>query len=339
MSVNAAVLIPPYIPHPRLAHGHLMTLFAWGRQRYFPNLPPSVERYFDVSHDARVRAACHWHADKRGSPTLIALHGLEASSEAHYMRGLAEKAFAAGFNVVRLNQRNCGNTEHLSLGLYHSGLTADPAAVVRELINVDRLSAIAVTGYSLGGNIALKLAGDLGSDAPPELRAICAVSPTADLALCVDALERPRNAIYQWNFVRNLKRRMRRKSKAFPGRFALDSLSRARTVRDFDEQFTAPHHGFRNAADYYHRASALRVVDQIRIPALVIAANDDPFVPVSQFLEPAWRNNSMVTVMTTPRGGHCGFLSVSRPGDDGYWAEQAAVKFASAHVSARTPPN
>ena len=325
----------PYVPHPRLRRGHLMTLFTWGRPRHFPNLPPPVPRFFDVADDARVRAECHWQPDHRSRPTLIALHGLEGSSEAHYMRGLADKAFQGGFNVLRLNQRNCGDTEHLSAGLYHSGLTADPIAVVRELVTVDRLDAISVTGYSLGGNLALKLAGDLGTQVPRQLRSACAISPTADLARCVGALERRQNAVYQWNFVRNLKRRMRRKAEAFPGRFPLDGLSRVRTVRDFDERFTAPYHGFRDASDYYHRASALRVIDRITIPTLVIAAEDDPFVPAAQFSDGAFARNPHVTVVTTPHGGHCGFISEPRPGDDGYWAEYAAVEFAGAHSAAK----
>ena len=106
------------------------------------------------------------------------------------MGGMADKAWARGWNVVRLNQRNCGDTEHLSRGLYHSGLTHDPLFVMRELIARDGIRAIAVAGYSLGGNLTLKLAGDLGDSAPPELKAVCAVSPTMDLAVCVKALER-----------------------------------------------------------------------------------------------------------------------------------------------------
>ena len=228
-----------YVPHPRLTHGHLMTLFTWGQPRHFPNLPPAIPMFFDVAPDARVRAACHWQPQPRTCPTLIALHGLEGSSDAHYMRGLADKAFRAGFNVLRLNQRNCGNTERLSAGLYHSGLTADPIAVVQELIEVDRLDAIAVTGYSLGGNLALKLAGDLGAQTPPQLRSVCAVSPTADLARCVDALERPQNAVYQWNFVRNLKLRMRRKAQGVP--WAL--LARRPLRRAYGSRFRRALHG------------------------------------------------------------------------------------------------
>src|ERR671913_2016126 len=122
-----------FVPLPRWAGGHKMTLYAWAKRRLFPDLPAPETRYFDVAADARVLAHCHWQPERTAHPTLIALHGLEGSSEAHYMRGLASKAWARGFNVVRLNQRNCGGTEHLSHGLYHSGLTADPLAVMRQL--------------------------------------------------------------------------------------------------------------------------------------------------------------------------------------------------------------
>jgi predicted alpha/beta-fold hydrolase len=303
-------------------------LYAWARSRRFPLLPDPVPRYFDVAADARVLAHCHWQDDRARHPAMLLLHGLEGSSQAHYMRGISDKAWAAGWNVLRLNQRNCGNTEHLSRGLYHSGLTQDPLFVIRELIERDRLASVVVAGYSLGGNLVLKLAGELGHRAPPELRAVCAVSPTLDLAGCVDALERRSNVVYQWNFVRNLKARMRRKAAAFPGAFSLDALRRIWTVRAFDEAYTAPHHGFRDATDYYHRASALRVIDRVNVPALIIAAQDDPFVPEASFQHPAISGNSNLTLVITPHGGHCAYLE--QPGDeyDGYWAEREIVRFA-----------
>jgi predicted alpha/beta-fold hydrolase len=305
-----------------------MTIYTWARPRHLPRLPPATPRYFDVSADTRVLGQCHWQLRPWQHPTLLVFHGLEGSSEAHYVRGVADKAFRAGLNVIRLNQRNCGGTEHLSPGLYHSGLTEDPATVLRELIEVDRLPAIAVAGYSLGGNLALKLAGDYGAAAPRELRAICAVSPTMDLERCVMALEAPQNRLYEWNFVRNLKSRMRRKARLFPGRFPLNGLGQIRTVRQFDEAFTAPHHGFRDAHDYYHRASALRVVDKIRVPTLIITAQDDPFVPPEPFRDPAITGNPAITVILTADGGHCGFVAESEnDDDDGYWAERTLVDF------------
>ena len=232
-----------------------------------------------------------------------------------------------------LNQRNCGGTEALSAGLYHSGLSDDPRAVISELVELDRLPVVALAGYSLGGNVALRLAGDYGRETPPELRAVVAVSPTINLGLCVEALERRSNLVYEWNFVRNLKGRMRRKARAWPGRFDLSRLDGVRTVREFDERFTAPHHGFRDADDYYHRASSLRVVDRVRVPTLIVSAADDPFVPPEQFQEPVIAANRCITVQVTRYGGHCGFYSSTSNGFDGYWAEQRIVDFARQHLS------
>ena len=303
-----------------------MTVYAWARPRRFPGLPDATVRYFDVAPDARVLAHCHWQATPPAHPTLIVLHGLEGSSDAHYMRGIAAKAWSRGFNVVRLNQRNCGGTEHLSQGLYHSGLTADPLFVLRELIERDALTRLAIAGYSLGGNLALKLAGELGRAAPPELIAVCGVSPVIELESCVRAIERRQNFAYQLNFVRNLRGRMRRKERAFPGSWDLTPLARIWTIRAFDERYTAPHHGFEGASDYYHRASAMRVVDRIAIPALIITAADDPFVPSEPFRDPRVTGNPHITTMVTAHGGHCGFVADAN-GYDGYWAEQTVVDF------------
>ena len=320
---------------PRFSGGHTQTLYAWAKPRRFPALPQPVVRYFDVAADARVLAHCHWHDTPIDHPTLLLLHGLEGSSLAHYICGISDKAWAAGWNVVRLNQRNCGNTEHLSRGLYHSGLTHDPLFVMRELIDVDRIRTIAIAGYSLGGNLTLKLAGELGDAAPPELAAVCAVSPTMDLASCVEALERRANIAYEFNFVRNLKARMRRKAAAFPGDYALEPLRRVWTVRQFDEAYTAPHHGFSGATDYYHRASALRVINRIRVPALILTAQDDPFVPTGAFSDPAVTGNPHITVVITPHGGHCAFVEPPQPGYDGYWAEREIVRFVTTVASAK----
>src|SRR5690242_3539954 len=201
----------PFEPRPSLTNGHAMTMYSWGNPRRFPRLPEPTTRYFSVASDARVVADCHWHGTPWEHPTLVALHGLNGSSSAHYMRGLAAKAFARGMNVVRLNQRNCGDTEHLAEGLFHSGLTSDAALVIDELTRVDGLPAIAVAGYSLGGNLALKLAGEYGPNPPRALKAVAAVSPIIEIGECTRALERPENWLYQWNFVRDLKRRIRRK--------------------------------------------------------------------------------------------------------------------------------
>jgi predicted alpha/beta-fold hydrolase len=322
----------PFVPHPRLRNGHLMTVVAWGRKRPTPPLPSVETRLFDVAPETRVSADCFWQADRAACPALIVLHGLEGSSVAHYMIGIAGKAFAAGLSVVLLNQRNCGGTEHLGPGLYHSGLTHDPIFVLNELVSREGIDRVAVAGYSLGGNLALKLAGDYGDHPPAALRAVCAVSPIVEISRCVHALERRLNVVYQWNFVKALRTRMRRKAARWPGRYPIDRLSGVRTVRQFDEVFTAPHFGFADAEDYYHRASAMRVVDRIRVPTLIISAQDDPFVPAAMFDDPALRTNPCITTIITRHGGHCGFIGAAGLDDDGYWAESSIVRFARAHV-------
>jgi hypothetical protein len=322
-----------FVPRSGLTSGHWMTLYSWGNPRYFPTLPPPTLRYFDVADDARVLAHCHWQPRPWERPTLMALHGLNASSTAHYMRGIATKAFERGMNVVRLNQRNCGDTEHLSAGLFHSGLTADAKHVIDELTSVDGLPSISVAGYSLGGNLALKLAGEYGDRPPVVLRNVVAVSPIMEISLCVHALERPGNAIYQWNFVRDLKRRMRRKQRYWPRRFDLSRLGQIRTVRAFDDEYTAPHFGFADAEDYYHRASAMRVVDRIRVPALIVTAEDDPFVPAEPFRHPAVAGNPHITLVLCQHGGHCGFVGPRNGEDDGYWAERQIVEFTERHAA------
>ena len=308
-----------------------MTVYAWARTRKLPGLPAAEARFFDVAPETRVLAHCNWQPDRASRPTLLLLHGLEGSSEAHYMRGMAEKAFTRGLNVVRLNQRNCGGTEHLSRGLYHSGLTADPIAVIRELRDRDGLRSFGVGGYSLGGNITMKMAGELGDREMPEVKAFCAVSPVIELEACMQSIERRQNRIYEWNFCRNLQARMRRKAQTYPGAFNLEGLWKVWSIRTFDDRYTAPHHGFGRAENYYFRASAMRVIDQARRPALILSAADDPFVPPEIFEKPEVRRNKSIQVVVTPHGGHCAF--VEEPGaDDGYYAERTLVNFLASHL-------
>jgi predicted alpha/beta-fold hydrolase len=191
----------------------------------------------------------------------------------------------------------------------------------------DGLPAIAVAGFSLGGNLALKLAGEYGAHPPNTLVAVAAVSPIIEIAECTRALERRENVLYQWNFVKDLKRRMRRKEQCRRGRFDLAALDSVKTVRGFDDTYTAPHFGFRSAEDYYFRASAMRVVDRIRVPALIITADDDPFVPSAPFHDPKVAANPYIDLRLSAHGGHCGFVGPGTGQDDGYWAETQIVDF------------
>ena len=318
-------MIDPFIPRRLLRNGHVMTIYAWARRREFPRLPPPEPRVFRILDDTQVLAHCYFQSDRSGRPTMLGLHGLESSSDAHYMRGIADKAFARGWNAVLLNQRNCGGTEHLTPRLYHSGLTDDVRAVVAELAAADGITRIGVVGYSLGGNLAVKLAAEASEDSNVPIVAAVGVSPTIDLARCVEAIERPSNYPYQWNFVRNLRARMRRKAALWPGHYDLRRLDDIWTIREFDDVYTAPHHGFAGASDYYARASAIRVIDRIRIPTLLLTADDDPFVPPDPFDAPVVRAHTQVHIERG--GGHCAFVGEEAAASDGYWAEATAIAF------------
>ena len=322
--------VSPFEPHGWLRNAHLMTMAGALLPRRTSGLGRAEDRLFEVEPGTQLLARCHWQREPRQEPTLALVHGLEGSSESPYMRGLAARAFAAGFNVLRINQRNCGGTERLTGTLYNSGLSADFRAVLLELIARDGLKQIFFAGYSMGGNLVLKMAGELGAAAPRELRAICAVGPTLDLAACVDAIARPENWLYQWHFVRQLKLRMRRKAKLFPGQFELKSMRRVRTVREFDDAITAPSCGYRNAADYYERASAMRVAHRIAVPTLILTSKDDPVVPIESFGAPEIGQNPQIQVAATEFGGHCAFISRAS-GLERYWAETRVLEFCIAH--------
>ena len=317
-------------PHPLLRNPHLMTVAAAYWARPLGRLSRAAERLFEVEPGTQLLAKCHWQPEPQHHPTIALVHGLEGSSESSYMLGIAEKAFAAGFNAIQLNQRNCGGTERLTPTLYNSGLSGDYRAVLLELIERDALPEVFFTGYSMGGNLVLKMAGELAAEAPPQLRAVCAVNPGLDLAACADAIAWPQNFLYEWNFLHGLKQRLRRKARLFPGRYSLDGLGRLRTLREFDDAITAPAFGYRNADDYYHRASAIRVVEAIRVPTLILSAQDDPFVPFASFRDPAITTNASLTFVASEHGGHCGFIS-RFGGDERFWAEARVVEFCREH--------
>jgi uncharacterized protein len=319
-------------PRRWLAGGHRMTLAG----NFLPRknlLAPPEERLFSVEPEVQILCHCHWQPERVPATTLVVIHGLEGSSNSQYVIGAANKAFAAGMNVVRMNMRNCGGTEKLTPTLYHSGLSTDVAAVIRALIEEDKLTAIALAGYSMGGNLVLKCAGEWGAQAPGQLRAVCAISPAMDLGPSADALHRPANWIYEQKFLRGLMQRYRRKAALFPKRYTIAGLKRMRSVREFDDVITAPYSGFAGADDYYHRAAAARVIDQIGVPTLIVHAQDDPFIRILPETRAKVLANPHIQFIETRHGGHCAFLAEPN-GYDGRWAERKIVEFVRQHSAA-----
>jgi len=294
------------------------------------DIPPAEARLFQVAPDSRLLAHCHWQlGNRKDAPVIVAVHGLEGSSDSNYVRGIAEKAFHRGFHVVRMNQRNCGGTEALTPTLYNSAMSDDYRAVLEELANMDGFEQIFFVGYSMGGNLVTKMAGEYGVRAPSALRGICTVCPSLDLAASADALERRENYFYQRHFVVGLLERYARKRSLFPKRYGKDGLGAIRTVREFDEAIIAPQFGYRDADDYYEQASAKRVATDIRVPTLLITAEDDPFVPYASFLAARIGENPAIRFVPTRRGGHCGFIS-KHSGAERFWAEERVVEFCDA---------
>jgi predicted alpha/beta-fold hydrolase len=326
--VAATFAAKPFRPQFPFLGGHAQTLaaYAWPRRYRFQRAPADEARLFEIKPDVKVMAYCRWQHERQEHPTVLIWHGMEGSTDSIYMIATADKAFRAGFNVVRVNFRNCGGTEHLTPTLYHGGLSDDLRAVVKELVEHDGLKRIYLLGFSLGGNLVLKLAGEYGEQPPPEVAAVCAISPSVDLQASTELILKKQNRIYQQRFVRSLKKRIRLKQKLYPDLYDLSRLPGIRTIRDFDEEFTSLASGFANAADYYYRSSSVRVISNIRLPTLIIHAHDDPFIPFESLRQSAFSENPYILLIGTERGGHVAFVSDAR-GENRFWAENRAVEF------------
>jgi len=315
----------PFRPRRPFRSGHAQTLVGNFLPRH-NHLPAAEERLFHVEHDVQVLCHCHWQASRVHAMTLIVVHGLEGSSESGYVIGTGSKAWRSGMNVVRMNVRTCGGTEQLGPTLYNSGMSADVGVIAKTLIEQDGLQKLALAGFSMGGNMVLKLLGEWGNQAPPQVKAAVGISPAMDLAASADALHNPGNRLYEMKFLWSLRRRLQRKAALYPGQFELRHLRGVRSIRDFDDQITARHFGFLDAQDYYTRAASTRVLERIAVPTLVVHADDDPFIRVLPETREKLLRNPHITYVETRHGGHCAFLAEAK-GYDGRWAERQAIAF------------
>jgi uncharacterized protein len=323
-------------PRRFLRNGHLQTIMG-NYLRRINSLPAPEEQLVEVSPatatqmSSQVLCHCHWQPEevRAERPTAIIVHGLEGSSNSQYVVGNSNKLWRAGCNIVRMNMRNCGDTEALTPTLYHSGLSNDVLAVMNFFIERYALQSVSLIGYSMGGNLVLKLAGELGTNAPEQLRSVIGVSPAIDLGPSADALHLPQNRIYEMKFLRALLRRFRRKATLFPRAYDPNRAAGIHSLREFDDQITALYSGFSGAEDYYYRAAAARVLEHIAVPTLILHALDDPFIRLTVESRKKIQENVATTLIESAHGGHCAFLAPpdATNGYDGYWAEHTLVRF------------
>jgi hypothetical protein len=297
---------------PFFRNSHLSTLAS-----YFWKRPVSEEEYPLVRRLYRTEPDVQVAVDEQTPPVppvgrVVMIHGLEGSSLSGYLQSLSHELISAGYATHRFNMRSCGGSEHLASTNYHAGQTSDVLEVLRQ-IRKEWDGPLFLAGFSLGGNVSLKLAGELGNDAVGLLDGVCAISTPIDLTACSDSLEAPQNFIYEDRFLKYLKARIERRHAQYPDVYDIRPLAGVRTVRQFDEAYTSKLFGFGTAANYFATQSSNQFLEGIRIPALLIQAKDDPLIPFRVYDHPAIAGNPHIRLIATDHGGHVGFIARSQP--------------------------
>jgi predicted alpha/beta-fold hydrolase len=310
-------------PLPFLANAHLQTvignvlkgpLFEFPSRERHVRLPDGDQLALHDSIPARWRP---------GGRIAILVHGLGGSHRSPYMGRFADLLLPAGFRVVRMDLRGAGRGLGLARRSYHGGCSDDLRAAIAEVLRWSPSSPLSLIGVSLGGNIVLKLAGETVDYPVPNLERVAALAPPIDLVRCAALLAEPRNRLYEINFLRDLTTLLQRRRRYFPDLPPV-RLPKQLTMRVFDDEYTAPQHGFDDALDYYRKASALPVVADIPMPALVMTARDDPFIAVESF--ESLRVPDHIHLRILPRGGHIGFLGWDGSGGI-RWAERRIAEW------------
>lgn len=307
-------------PLPLLGNPHLQTIFAnflrlpvhVPSQTHFLTLPDGDQL---ALHDTRPK---NW---RQGMPTVAVAHGLGGDYRSSYMVRLARAFTALDWRTVRIDLRGAGAGRGRARRLYNAGSSGDLALVVEWLQRLEPASPLALVGMSLGGNIVMKLAGEVGPEAFPKLRAVAAISAPLDLARCSQLLEKlPR---YDAFYVRHLRKLVALHEASWPAA-ERSTFPKTMTLRQFDDLYTAPRGGYVDAADYYRNVSSCHRIPNIGRPTLLLTARDDPFISCETYEE--LPDLPWINVNIEPQGGHLGFLGWD--GNGGVrWGEQFLVSW------------
>lgn len=317
----------PFEPAYNIPHVHT---FYGRKQNKKKPLIPTKKEFLKVRDGSKILIDYHWQKNHLHNPTIVTVHGLEGSSDATYIRGLTRKALTKGFNVVNLNLRNCGQTEKYCKNLYHAGQSEDVREVITHLIKKEKLKEIYLIGISLGGNISLKLTGEYGKNPPKELRGVIGYSPLLDLRASGKHVERLQALLYRKRFLRRLREKIQTKAKYYP-EYATHNLKKIKSFKEFDETFCKYYgDGFVSPEEYYTTASAFPYLKNIRVPTLIIQAEDDPLIPLEPLRKALAQKNPYIIALITKKGGHVGFVSKNAEGaDDHFWGENRILQYFS----------
>ncbi len=333
--VEQAEWLTEFVPRRWLRNGHLQTLAGnfLPRRVSLPEPEPllvEVEGPVSGYGPSHVLCHCHWQPREVRSRrlTIVLVHGLEGSSDSKYIVGNTARSLARGLNVVRMNMRTCGGTDHLSPTIYHSGRSGDIGRVFDAIVREQQLEAVALVGYSMGANLVLRWAGEVAANPPRQLKAVVGVSPLMDLTVSSAALHLPQNRAYEWHFLRSMIARVRRRMVLYPGIYADARLDRIHSMRDFDQHIVARYGGFADADDYYVSVASSKYAASLRVPTLIVHALDDPFIRMLPETRAALMGNAHVRFLETRHGGHCAFLAApASTNGDGRWAEATLLGF------------
>lgn len=343
MTVATEFEIEPFRPNPLITNQHAQTIVGTVLPRRFKDEAAwrdvGTERLFDLPDGDRLLGVLHRHPGdpERTRPLLLLMHGLEGALDSHYVRGMSVKAYRLGYHSLRLNFRNCGGTEHLASRIYTSMLIDDIDHVIRRL-EAEGWPIVIPVGVSMSANMLLALLARYGDRAPAPVRGAVTISPPIEQTQVSEAFGQGFNRVYDAYFLVKLRQKMARRAELAPDNPQLaeeaELARQARNLREFDDRITARNLGVEDATAYYRAASAGDRLGDIRVPTLLIHAQDDPFLPFEMFrsrMDVIAHNPALITSFPA-HGGHVGFLSapfapVSEPWMDEYWAENQAVRF------------
>lgn len=298
---------------------------------YVQSILPTLIRRLPTQHFQRERIATgdddfldlDW--SRTGSKQLLIIsHGLEGHSKRPYVAGVARAANQQGWDALAWNFRGCSGEPNQQLRFYHSGATDDLHQVVQHAVE-QGYQTIHLVGFSMGGNLSLLYAGRHADELPKAVVSVAAFSVPCDLSASAAQLAKPNNKIFMKRFLRDLRTKVEAKEKQFPGQLSAAGYEQIKTFKQFDDRYTAPIHGFKDADDYWHQSSCIHYLEDIRIPSLLVNAENDPFLPAACFPYVQAENNPNFLLEVAQSGGHVGFIELNRAQE--YWMERRVVDF------------